>query len=193
MKVLRRLNAEQQEMALSVIGRVCKVAHVVWRKSNMPARYWDELRSEALLEACACAARYRPGETSFADVAAFQVRKRLWKCVQRWRGIEEFLGDDDCYIVEALPEESAAEDLLISLLPSLPERQRQVLELRYGLSGEAAMTHKEIAERCNLVKQTVFGAEQRGLANLRKATRGGLKSGMSVGEIRETLTTTRIV
>ncbi len=180
------LSTDQQQMVLDNLGRIYKTAYKIWRQASLSASHWDDIRSEAVLEACRCALRYVPGKMSFADVSAFQVRKYLWKwIVAHCQG--KNLGGDDTFVVDTIEEDSLEIDLLLQLLPCLPDRQREVIELRYGLSGKLPMTSKEVAVTLGIAKSPVNHAERRAVENLQKLTRGGVAVGMNVEEIRRSL------
>ena len=54
-----------------------------------------------------------------------------------------------------------------SLLLTLSDKERDIIELRYGLSGEKPMSLKEIGERYSLTKERIRQIEKRALEKLR--------------------------
>jgi RNA polymerase primary sigma factor len=58
---------------------------------------------------------------------------------------------------------------LADVLKSLPWRERRVLELRYGLSGEAPLTLEDIGERVGLTRERVRQIESKILTKLRQS------------------------
>ncbi len=54
-----------------------------------------------------------------------------------------------------------------SLLSTLSDKERDIIELRYGLSGEKPMSLKEIGERYSLTKERIRQIEKRALEKLR--------------------------
>jgi len=56
---------------------------------------------------------------------------------------------------ESLAIRRDAVEKVVLLLERLQPRERGVLEMRFGLGGEAEMTWREIGERCNVGKQRV--------------------------------------
>ena len=57
-----------------------------------------------------------------------------------------------------------------SLLSTLSDKERDIIELRYGLSGEKPMSLKEIGERYSLTKERIRQIEKRALEKLRAAS-----------------------
>jgi RNA polymerase primary sigma factor len=57
-------------------------------------------------------------------------------------------------------------DVVRRLLATLNDRERQVLELRYGLTGDAPCTATEIARRFNLSRERIRQIESRSLSKL---------------------------
>lgn len=54
----------------------------------------------------------------------------------------------------------------------LPEREKEVLSLRYGLSGREPLTQREIADRCGISRSYVSRIEKKALASLQAALEG---------------------
>jgi RNA polymerase primary sigma factor len=61
-------------------------------------------------------------------------------------------------------------DVVRRLLATLNDRERQVLELRYGLNGDAPCTPTEIARRFNLSRERIRQIESRSLSKLEGLT-----------------------
>lgn len=51
----------------------------------------------------------------------------------------------------------------------LDDREREIIRLRYGLSGEAPLPQREVAERCGISRSYVSRIEKKALEKLRKA------------------------
>jgi RNA polymerase primary sigma factor len=60
---------------------------------------------------------------------------------------------------------------ILRLLETLPEREAQVLRLRFGLRGEETKTLKEIGDRLGLTRERVRQIETEALTQLRKLLR----------------------
>ena len=58
-------------------------------------------------------------------------------------------------------------------LSSLPERERMILALRFGLAGEEPMTLERIGERFGLTRERIRQLEAKALAKLRHPSRSG--------------------
>ncbi|MCS7172173.1 MAG: RNA polymerase sigma factor RpoD/SigA [Armatimonadetes bacterium] len=92
--------------------------------------------------------------------------------------LEALVPDDDFEkLIPALeapdPEEALApgirREALQQLLDRLPERERAVIRLRYGLDGEPPQTMREVGRRLGLTAEGVRQAERRALAKLRRS------------------------
>jgi len=70
-----------------------------------------------------------------------------------------------------LPEEAAEvslrRDALRSLLDALSPRERQVLEMRYGLDGRQPRTLDEVGRAFNVTRERIRQIEQQSLKKLR--------------------------
>jgi len=77
-----------------------------------------------------------------------------------------FLEDDS----EPLPDEAAEvtlrDESLHRLLGTLPSRERQILESRYGLEGRHPSTLDELGRRFNVTRERIRQLESRGLKKL---------------------------
>jgi RNA polymerase primary sigma factor len=78
-----------------------------------------------------------------------------------------FLTDHD----QPLPEESAElnfrRDRLFKILETLSERERRVLELRYGLAGQTPQTLDEVGRAFNVTRERIRQIENQSLKKLR--------------------------
>lgn len=90
--------------------------------------------------------------------------------------------DSDSTLTEFLvdpsrtPEEEVVDDSLKndvhSLLLTLPEKERRIVEMRYGIGGSKPMSLKEIGESYGLTKERIRQIEKRALERLRENSRG---------------------
>ena len=78
----------------------------------------------------------------------------------------EFI-EDDSDGPEKQVIDSALKAEVRALLTGLSEKERNIIELRYGLTGEKPMSLKEIGERYSLTKERIRQIEKRALEKLR--------------------------
>jgi RNA polymerase primary sigma factor len=108
------------------------------------------------------------------------VALRRW--AQRPVSLDQPIGDDGSSVLgELIPDERAPSpfecasanvycDLVRRLLATLKDRERRVLELRYGLNGEEPCTPTEIARRFNLSRERIRQIESHSLSKLERLT-----------------------
>lgn len=81
--------------------------------------------------------------------------------------LSDFIEDD----VSPAPEEQAANSMLRQqfkdILSSLSERERKIIELRYGLENEQGLTLKEVGHEFGLTRERIRQIEKEALAKLR--------------------------
>ncbi len=75
--------------------------------------------------------------------------------------------DED--IIETVAVRRQVEEMYRNLKTMLPERERQIISLRYGLFGQKEMTQREIAEHLGISRSYVSRIEKSGLSKLRVA------------------------
>lgn len=85
----------------------------------------------------------------------------------------ELIADDSCVDPESLLQSSEIGDLLGDWLLQLTDRQRLVIERRYGLNGADPATLEEIAEALGLTRERVRQIQMEGLDRLRKIIKRG--------------------
>ena len=85
----------------------------------------------------------------------------------------EFIPDDSGDDPESLLQSSEVGSLLASWLDELSERQRQIIERRYGLNGCEIATLDAIAGDLGLTRERVRQIQLEGLDRLRKIIRRG--------------------
>jgi RNA polymerase primary sigma factor len=112
------------------------------------------------------------------DLPALRV-EQLRRATAPVTSLEQPLGDDGALAVGDLVRDEAAElaferDVEVDdrwlqrALGRLPERDRLVVELRFGLGDAAAMTLDEVARTCGLSRARVGQIERRALQRLRR-------------------------
>jgi len=86
-----------------------------------------------------------------------------------WDGNELLLSDvlgTDSDIVYRGMEESAERDMLFEALSHLGPRERQIMNMRFGLSGQPEMTQKEVASVLGISQSYISRLEKRILQRL---------------------------
>ena len=87
-----------------------------------------------------------------------------------WDGNELLLGDvlgtdDDC--VDRHLEEEVEKELLHSAMENLCPREKQIMQLRYGLSGSREKTQKEVAQMLGISQSYISRLEKRIIKRLK--------------------------
>jgi RNA polymerase nonessential primary-like sigma factor len=94
--------------------------------------------------------------------------------------IADAIPDDNALDPETLLQSTEVGDLIAEWVEQLPEKQRRVLERRYGLGGVEIATLEEIAADLELTRERVRQIQIEALDQLRRAIKRG-------GVTRETL------
>ncbi len=107
----------------------------------------------------------------------------LVKRARQTVSLERAAGDDDAVLAEAVPDENAASpfdvacnnllrERLLEMLAGLPERERTIVSLRYGLVDGRAHSCAEVGEHIHLTRERVRQLEVLALHKLREAPGG---------------------
>jgi RNA polymerase primary sigma factor len=91
-----------------------------------------------------------------------------------------FIEDDEHARPAQATDRKLRREEVVQALESLGHRERKVLELRYGLSGEDPKTLEEIGRQFGITRERIRQIEGRALLKLQTA-RGGLESYRSTG------------
>ena len=78
-----------------------------------------------------------------------------------------FLADESTPLPDELAETTMQREALRSILSSLSERERLVLEMRYGLDGQQPRTLDEVGRTFNVTRERIRQIEHQGLKKLR--------------------------
>jgi RNA polymerase primary sigma factor len=78
-----------------------------------------------------------------------------------------FLADESSPLPDELAETTLQREALRSILGALSERERMVLELRYGLDGQQPRTLDEVGRAFNVTLERIRQIEHQGLKKLR--------------------------
>ncbi len=74
---------------------------------------------------------------------------------------------DDYDMVEDLGRRELCRELPQLMEKALDEREREIINLRYGLGGGEGLTQRDVAERCGISRSYVSRIEKRALQKLR--------------------------
>ena len=78
-----------------------------------------------------------------------------------------FLADESAPLPDELAETALQREALRTILGALSERERRVLELRYGLDGQQPRTLDEVGRAFNVTRERIRQIEHQGLKKLR--------------------------
>ncbi len=78
-----------------------------------------------------------------------------------------FLADETAPLPDELAETALQREALADILGALSERERRVLELRYGLDGQQPRTLDEVGRAFNVTRERIRQIEHQGLKKLR--------------------------
>ena len=88
-----------------------------------------------------------------------------------WDGNElclsDVLGTDSDTVYKKI-ENSVEEELLISALNRLNDREREIMQLRFGLNGDEEKTQKEVADMLGISQSYISRLEKKILSRLKK-------------------------
>ena len=87
------------------------------------------------------------------------------------RAIEDFLSDNNVPIPGEQADARLLRDRIVEVLKSLAPREREVIELRFGLKDGTARTLDEVAKQYGITRERIRQIEARGLLKLRQPTR----------------------
>jgi RNA polymerase primary sigma factor len=87
--------------------------------------------------------------------------------------LSDFIEDEDTPQPDKIAGDKLMKDDVARVLDGLPERERRILELRYGLTGEEPMTLEEVGKRLGVTRERIRQMELKTLRRLQsfRATR----------------------
>ncbi len=81
--------------------------------------------------------------------------------------LSDILGTDEDMILRPM-EEDVDKMLLYEALQQLPEREREIIHMRYGLGGQQELTQKEVAQKLGISQSYISRLEKRIMGRLKK-------------------------
>jgi len=81
--------------------------------------------------------------------------------------LSDILGTDEDVVFRGLEEDVDIQCLRLAL-SRLPQREKEIVELRYGLEGRRELTQKEVAHRMGISQSYISRLEKRIMLRLRK-------------------------
>ena len=79
---------------------------------------------------------------------------------------------EDVDLLERISTREQIQQLRKAVEKELTEQERQVIQLRYGLQGQAPMRQREVAQITGISRSYISRIEKRALQKLRKAIEG---------------------
>jgi len=88
-----------------------------------------------------------------------------------WDGNELLLSDvlgtePDCVMRPV--EDDVEKQILLTVLERLPQRERTIIAMRFGLRGQEEMTQKEVADRLGISQSYISRLEKRIIQRMKK-------------------------
>jgi RNA polymerase primary sigma factor len=83
----------------------------------------------------------------------------------------DFIKDEKYTSPEDVAERKSLSEVINSILDTLSEKEKTVIEYRFGLNGNKAMSLKEIGKKYNLTKERIRQIEKKALTRLRHSSR----------------------
>ena len=80
----------------------------------------------------------------------------------------DVIESEDEDVLETVAVRQQADEMYCILEALLPEREKQIISLRYGLFGSAEITQREIGEKLNISRSYVSRIEKRALEKLKE-------------------------
>jgi RNA polymerase primary sigma factor len=87
--------------------------------------------------------------------------------------LSEFIPDDKFISPDKLIEDRSLGKIINSVLSTLSDKEKDIIENRFGLNGSTAMSLKEIGKKYNLTKERIRQIEKKALLRLRHNSRSG--------------------
>lgn len=81
--------------------------------------------------------------------------------------LEDILGTDPDLVTKEL-EDNDIKATLMKEINNLPERDKQIMKLRYGLFGEKEITQKELAEKLNISQSYISRIEKKVIKRIKE-------------------------
>lgn len=81
--------------------------------------------------------------------------------------LSDILGTDENVVTGAL-EDDVDIQILRQALTELPEREREIVQMRYGLGGRSELTQKEVAQKMGISQSYISRLEKRIMQRLKK-------------------------
>ena len=85
--------------------------------------------------------------------------------------LSDVLGTEEDIVSRGI-EEASEQQLVLAAVQALPPRERQIMELRFGLGGRRELTQKEVADVIGISQSYISRLEKKIIGKLRTALEG---------------------
>ncbi len=180
---LYRAMAEEVRKLGSVMSIPQKFAQyvisAVANADNRLTQEWGDVPTlEELLEDSTLRQKIRAA-SAYKSISPQKLDEHIKSAVDYLGGLGVYTFDDEDELIDTLPDESLESDpehmteqsffsdTIIQALQELPENQREVLELRFGIADGRQWTLRAVGERMGLTGERIRQLEHRALQTLR--------------------------
>ena len=82
----------------------------------------------------------------------------------------EVVGSDETALIQSVENNIMLQDMLALIKENLPEREYNIIKMRYGFDGEIAQTQREVAEKLNISRSYISRLEKKVIDFLKEKT-----------------------
>jgi len=83
----------------------------------------------------------------------------------------DVVGSDENALIQSVENHVMLQNMLTLIKENLPEREYDIIKMRYGFEGEIAQTQREVAEKLNISRSYISRLEKKVIDFLREKTK----------------------
>lgn len=188
-ELLKNYTGEQQDIKRTLIERNLRLVVYISRKFENTGLNLEDLISIGSIGLIKAVNTYRPDKnTKLATYASRCIENEILMFLRKnsstarevsideplntdWDGNEMLLSDvlgTDCDSVIRPLEDDIDRELLCCALSKLPEREREIICMRFGLNGSGEKTQKEVADTLGISQSYISRLEKKIISRLKK-------------------------
>ncbi len=186
--LLGKLSAGDEEVKTSLVEHNLRLVVYIARKFDNTGADSDDLVSVGTIGLIKAVNSFRPDKNiKLATYASRCIENEILMYLRRlvrvrnevsfdeplntdWEGNElllsDILGTDSDSVYKDI-ESGVEKELLLSALARLPERERRIMNLRFGLDGREEMTQKDVADLLGISQSYISRLEKKIIARLK--------------------------
>lgn len=187
---LKHWDRSSDDRVIANIGLAVKIARRYFNRSRARSNY--DIMQQAMFGLFMASQRFDESRgNEFSTYATWYISgyiRQLGRTKRDKKNDEavclDLRPDDEQPCVQSVEDQFDTRDFLDEIMTSLSERERKIIELRFGLTEEGKLTLSEVGKKIDLSRERIRQIETKVLKKLRESAENKLRCGRQSDKVQ---------